>query len=151
MAKPVSYAKTQNDDEVILEMAEPSFDASGSDEPIGLHFERDGLKRKIDYVLVYERCPEKEDEDDESREEAQKLEGMRKAFEESIENAGLMIERIERPSTTVGVFDLRYDYQHIVSWVQAILGLNIHSFYSYSRIYGLSQFLGLFLTRSLEL
>lgn len=109
MAKPVSYAKTQNDDEVILEMAEPSFDTSGSDEPIGLHFERDGLKRKIDYVLVYERCPEKEDEDDESREEAQKREGMRKAFEESIENAGLMIERIERPSTTVGVFDLRYD------------------------------------------
>lgn len=100
MAKPISYAKTQNDDEVILEMAEPSFDTNNSDEPIGLYFERDGLKMKIDYVLAYERCRVKEDEDEESREEARKLEGMRKAFEESIETAGLIIERVERPSTT---------------------------------------------------
>lgn len=107
MAKPISYAKTQNDDEVILEMAEPSFDTNNSDEPIGLYFERDGLKRKIDYVLVYERCRVKEDEDDESREEARKLEGMRKAFEESIEDAGLMIDRVERPSTTVSVLNLK--------------------------------------------
>lgn len=101
MAKPISYAKTPEDDhQIILEMAEPSFNTKNDDEPIGLHFERMGLKRKIDYVLVYERCQEKEDEDDESREKAQKLEGMRKAFEDSIESTGLMIERAERLSPT---------------------------------------------------
>ena len=101
MAKPVSYTKTPEDDEVVLEMVEPSFNARGGGETIGMYFERDGSKKKIDYVLVYERCQEKEDEDDESREKAENLEGMRKSFEASIENAGLIIDRVERPSSTV--------------------------------------------------
>ena len=103
MAKPVSYKKTPEDEDVILEMVEPSIQASKSGaETIGLYFERAGSKKKIDYVLVYERCQEKEDEDEDSRAKAEKQEGMRKAFEDSIETAGLLIERVERPNATVG-------------------------------------------------
>ena len=101
-AKPVSYTKTPEDEDVILEMVEPSFKEKNGAETIGLHFERAGSKKKIDYVLVYERCQEKEDEDEESRAEAEKLEGMRKAFEDSIKNAGLLVERVERPNAKVG-------------------------------------------------
>ena len=149
MAKPISYVKTQNDDEVILEMAEPSFDTNNSDEPIGLYFERDGSKRKIDYVLVYERCREKEDEDDDSREEARKLEGMRKAFEESIGNAGLMIERVDRPSATVSMLEMLLTAHSQLGTRH--IGGNIRSSYSYYPINGLPQFLVCFLTYNLEL
>lgn len=101
MAKPVSYTKTPEDEDVILEMVEPSFRGKGGEETIGLYFERDGAKKKIDYVLVYERCQEKEDKDEESREDAEKAENMRKAFEASLESAGLLIERVERQCSHV--------------------------------------------------
>lgn len=99
MAKPVSYTKTPEDDDVILEMVEPSFQAKRASETTGLYFERAGSNKKVDYVLVYERCEEKENEDEESKEKAQKLEGMRTAFEESLKKAGLIIERVERVSS----------------------------------------------------
>lgn len=101
MAKPVSYTKTPEDDDVILEMVEPSFQAKRASETTGLYFERSGSNKKVDYVLVYERCVEKENEDEESKEKAQKLEGMRTAFEESLKKAGLIIERVERASSQV--------------------------------------------------
>lgn len=98
MAKPVSYTKAQDDDNVVLEMVEPSFNAKddGGGEPMGLYFERNRSKKKIDYVLVYERCEEKEDKDEDSRAKAEKLEEMRKAFEASLDESGLLIERVER-------------------------------------------------------
>lgn len=101
MAQPVSYTKAPDDGDVLLEMVEPSFHAKGSEpkEP----------NKKIDYALVYERCEEKENKDEEAKEKAQKLEGMRKSFEASLDSAGLVIERKEhtlpqvRPSLAVAV------------------------------------------------
>ena len=59
MAQPISYAKAPNDGDVLLEMVEPSFHAKGS-KPKGLYLEDAGPNKKIDYVLVYERCQEKD-------------------------------------------------------------------------------------------
>lgn len=95
MAQPISYSKAQNDGDVLLEMVEPSFHAKGGGESKGLYLEDAGPNKKIDYVLVYERCQEKESEDDEAREKAEKLEDMRKSFEASLESAGLVIEHKE--------------------------------------------------------
>ena len=108
MAQPLSYAKAPGDGDVLLEMVEPSFHAKSS-ELKGLYLEDTGANEKIDYVLVYERCQEKEDKDNEAKEKADKLEGMRKSFEASLESAGLVIERKEhtlpqvRPSFVVAV------------------------------------------------
>ena len=108
MAQPVSYKKAPDDGDVLLEMVEPSFHAKGS-EPKGLYLEEAGPNKKIDYALVYERCQEKENKNDEAKEKAEKLEGMRKSFEASLESAGLVIERKEhtlpqvRPSLAVAV------------------------------------------------
>lgn len=101
MAQPVSYTKAPDDGDVLLEMVEPSFHAKGS--------EPKKPNKKIDYALVYERCEEKENKDEEAKEKAQKLEGMRKSFEASLDSAGLVIERKEhtlpqvRPSLAVAV------------------------------------------------
>lgn len=108
MAQPLSYTKAPDDGDVLLEMVEPSFHAKGS-EPKGLYLEDAGPNKKIDYALVYERCEEKENKDEEAKEKAQKLEGMRKSFEASLDSAGLVIERKEhtlpqvRPSLAVAV------------------------------------------------
>lgn len=102
MAKPVSYTKTPEDEDVTLEMVEPSIKPrGGGQEAVGLYFERSGSKKKIDYVLVYERCQEEEDEDEESRAKSEKLEEMRKAFETSLDKAGLLVERVERTCSKV--------------------------------------------------
>ena len=94
MAQPISYAKAPDDGDVLLEMVEPSFHAKGLEQK-GLYLEDAGPKKKIDYVLVYERCEEKESKDDEAKEKAEKLEGMRQAFEATLKSAGLVIERKE--------------------------------------------------------
>lgn len=96
MAQPVSYKKAPNDGDVLLEMVEPSFHAKGS-EPKGMYLEDAGPNKKIDYVLVYERCQEKENKDEEAKEKAEKLEDMRRSFEASLESAGLVIERKDHP------------------------------------------------------
>ena len=101
MAQPLSYTKAPDDGDILLEMVEPSFQAKGS-EPKGLYLEDAGTNRKIDYALVYERCQEKENEDAEAKEQAEKLEGMRKSFEVSLENAGLVLERKEHTLPQVG-------------------------------------------------
>lgn len=100
MAKPVAYTKTPDDADVLLEMVEPSFTAKAA-QTKGLHLEHAGSSQKIDYVLVYERCEEKENEDDDAKEEAKKHEEMRKAFETSLADAGLIIERSESTSAQV--------------------------------------------------
>lgn len=96
MAEPISYKITPNDGDVLLEMVEPSFHAKGS-EPKGMYLEDAGPNKKIDYVLVYERCQEKENKDEEAKEKAEKLEDMRRSFEASLESAGLVIERKDHP------------------------------------------------------
>ena len=102
MAKPVSYTKTPEDEDVTLEMVEPSIKPkSDGDGAVGLYLERSGSKKKIDYVLVFERCQEKEDEDEESRAKSEKLEEVRKAFETSLDKAGLLVERVERTCSKV--------------------------------------------------
>lgn len=94
MAQPVSYTKAPDDGDVLLEMVEPSFHAKRR-EPKGLYLEDVGPNKKVDYALVYERCQEKENKDDEAKDKAEKLEGMRQAFEASLKSAGLVIERKE--------------------------------------------------------
>lgn len=95
MAHPISFTKTPDGDaDVLLEMVEPSFHSKDG-KPKGLYFEGAGSNKKIDYVLVYERCQEKENKDEEDKEKAEKLEAMRQAFEASLESAGLLIERKE--------------------------------------------------------
>ena len=112
MAKPISYTKAQNDaDDVLIEMVEPSFHAKGSESPKGLYLEGAGTNKKIDYVLVYERCEEKENKDDQTKEKATKLEEMRNAFEASLESSGLIIEHQERISSQV-----RSLYNVVSSW-----------------------------------
>lgn len=44
------------------------------------------------YVLVYERCPEDENKDEESKERAEVLEIMREEFEKSLSKAGLILQ-----------------------------------------------------------
>lgn len=95
MAQPVSYKKAPDDGvDVLLEMVEPSFHTNGGEQK-GLHLGDGEPRKKIDYCLVYERCEEKESKDDEAKEEAEKLEGMRRAFEASLVSAGLVIEHKE--------------------------------------------------------
>lgn len=95
MAQPVSYKKAPDDGaDVLLEMVEPSFHTNGGEQK-GLHLGDGEPRKKIDYCLVYERCEEKESKDDEAKEKAEKLEGMRRAFEASLVSAGLVIEHKE--------------------------------------------------------
>ena len=93
MAHPVSFKKNPDDADVLLEMVEPSFHSKDG-KPKGLYMDGAGSK-KIDYVLVYERCQEKENKDEEDKQKAEKHEGMRQAFEASLKSAGLLIEHKE--------------------------------------------------------
>ena len=100
MAKPVSFTKTTEDGDILLDMVEPSFH-SKSTETKGLYLKDAGSSKKIDYVLVYESCEEKENKDEEAKEEAMKHEEMRKAYENSLSDAGLIVERSECISSQV--------------------------------------------------
>lgn len=100
MAKPVAYTKTTEDGDILLNMVEPSFHSKQT-ETKGLYLDDAGSRKKIDYVLVYERCEEKENKDEEAKEEANKHEEMRRAYEESLANAGLILERSECISSQV--------------------------------------------------
>ena len=86
MATPDSCLDPTDSSIVKLEIEEPSLH-SEDDANVRLYSDR-----KIDYVLVYERCPEDEDKDDESKERAKELETMRNKFEESLRNVGLILE-----------------------------------------------------------
>lgn len=47
--------------------------------------------RRIDYVLVYETCKEKEDEDEETKQEAQTREKSRRFYERHLQKKGLIL------------------------------------------------------------
>ena len=47
--------------------------------------------RRIDYVLVYETCKEKEDEDEETKQEAQTQEKSRRFYEKHLQKKGLIL------------------------------------------------------------
>lgn len=47
--------------------------------------------RRIDYVLVYETCKEKEDEDEETKQEAQTREKSRRFYERRLQKKGLIL------------------------------------------------------------
>ncbi|XP_068760659.1 anoctamin-4-like [Montipora capricornis] len=49
--------------------------------------------RRIDYVLVYETCKEKEDEDEETKQEAETREKSRRFFEKRLQKKGLVLRR----------------------------------------------------------
>jgi len=72
-------------------MEEPSLH-SKDDVIVRLCSEDPKPDRIIDYVLVYERCPEDENKDEESKERAEVLEIMREEFEKSLSKAGLILE-----------------------------------------------------------
>lgn len=58
--------------------------------------------KKVDYVLVYERCQEKEDQDEETKEKAGIHEQIRETFERKLVDAGLeIIERIDAEPSPV--------------------------------------------------
>lgn len=76
---------------VRVDMEEPSSQLE-DDETTPLRTEDSIPNADIDYVLVYERCPEEEDKDEESKEEAKALDGMRKRFEKSLTDARLILE-----------------------------------------------------------
>lgn len=78
-----------DEDDVLLDM--DNGNASTAGKPIGLHFNEGG--HKIDYVLVYERNPELENEDEEKATLAEDLEEKRNAFEKVLQEDGLLLER----------------------------------------------------------
>lgn len=95
MAQPVSYKKAPDDGaDVFIELVEPSFHTNGGEQK-GLYLGDGEPSKKIDYCLVYELCEEKESKDEEAKEKAEKLEGMRQAFEASLVSAGLVIDHKE--------------------------------------------------------
>lgn len=96
--KAVHARETTDEDDVLLEM-EGTNGKQAPDKPIGLYFDSGG--HKIDYVLVYERCPEDEEKDDEKAKKAEEHEEKREAFEKALEEEGLLIEREERISSQV--------------------------------------------------
>lgn len=87
--KEVKPLKTADEDDVLLEMENQN--GNDSAKTVGLYFNEGGYK--IDYVLVYERNPEEEENDDEKGSLAEELEEKRTAFEKVIKDEGLLLER----------------------------------------------------------
>ena len=48
--------------------------------------------RRIDYVLVYETCKERDEEDDEAKKKAKTLAGSRRSFERRLQKKGLSLQ-----------------------------------------------------------
>ncbi|KXJ26647.1 anoctamin-4 isoform X2 [Exaiptasia diaphana] len=88
--KEVKPRTAADEDDVLLDMDNQNGNNSSA-KPIGLHFNDGG--EKIDYVLVYERNPEEENEDEEKAALADILEEKRKAFEKVLQDEGLLLER----------------------------------------------------------
>ncbi|XP_028515172.1 uncharacterized protein LOC114575132 [Exaiptasia diaphana] len=86
------------DSDVLLEMEPRNTDGDASN--FGLQF-NDGAK-DIHYILVYERCEETENKDENSKAKAENNEKERENFEKEIVSEGLEIERrtIELPGVS---------------------------------------------------
>ena len=100
MAEGVSYAKATNDDEVLLQMAEPNMDPRKEEDAKGLYFTSDGSK-KVDYVLVYEVCKEKEEKDPDYKDDARRMAELREKYQRSLRHQGLEMEEDEMLSPQV--------------------------------------------------
>lgn len=61
----------------------------------------DQLRRRTDYVLVYETCQENESTDEESAAEVARLASLRTTFEKQLEEQGLILQRQTRVVQTV--------------------------------------------------
>jgi hypothetical protein len=97
------HHRSADEDDILLEM-EGKNDNSVPDKTLGLYFDIGG--HKVDYILVYERCPEDEEKDDEDAKRAEDQEEKRDAFEKVLEEQGLLIEREERISAQVRLFHI---------------------------------------------
>lgn len=84
--------------DVLLEME--ARNADGADSNLGMQF-TDGAK-DIHYILVYERCEESENKDENTKAKADEQVKQRENFEKEIVNEGLEIERrtIELPGVS---------------------------------------------------
>lgn len=98
-AKNCKLFSSNQDDGVKIDMEEKSVQ-EGGDETKLLHTEESIPNAENDYVLVYERCSEEEDKDEESKEAAEDLVGMRTKFEKSLKEAGLIINRYSEEHAT---------------------------------------------------
>ena len=115
MASPAdSHLSPADTGAVRLDIEDPSLNAEGGGETEPLRAEDSGKNEKIDYVLVYERCPEEENKDEDSKRMADDLAGMRKQFETSLgkEGAGLILtypepEQMKRPLVSSRLFVLK--------------------------------------------
>jgi len=68
-----------------------------TDDNRGLYFSGAGQsRRRTDYVLVYETCPENESTDEEPAAEAARLASLRTTFEKQLERQGLILQRQTR-------------------------------------------------------
>jgi len=89
--KDINRLKSETDeDDVLIDMDNQNGDNT-TGKPIGLHFTSGG--HKIDYVLVYERNPEEEENDDEKAKLAEEHEEKREAFEDVLKEEGLLMEK----------------------------------------------------------
>ena len=86
--------KLVNEGDVLLDVVRPS-SSTNDGGPTGVYLGGPGPKKRIDYVLVYETCEEKENEDEESQKKAKDLDDQRKAFESSIESEGLILDHTD--------------------------------------------------------
>ena len=102
MAEGVSYTKNAaKDDEVLLEMAEPTIKPSREKaDQKGLFFQADSTK-KVDYVLVYEVSKEKEESDPDFKAESLKKAEQRESFHRCLRQQGVEMEEDELTSPQV--------------------------------------------------
>ena len=57
------------------------------------HISDGDQRRRIDHVLVYETCKEKDEKDDESKKKAKALARSRRSFERRLQKKGLVLQR----------------------------------------------------------
>ena len=62
--------------------------------------------KRIDYVLVYETCKEKEEEDEDAKEEAAKLARLRRFYEKRLQKKGLILQHERIVAEQVNVLSL---------------------------------------------
>ena len=93
MATAATNLDSADPDVVKIDIKEPSQNSEHDEtEPLQSAMDTD---ENIDYVLVYERCQEEEERDDESRERAETLQKMRVEFEKNLKKAGLKLTKLE--------------------------------------------------------
>ena len=88
-----SYSELSQTDvpqDVELEVENAPLTESSADKS---HISDGDQRTRIDYVLVYETCKEKDEKDDESKKEAKALARSRRSFERRLQKKGLILQR----------------------------------------------------------